>query len=360
MADSTYSELIAWSCLLAWTMMILPVVVYLFSGWIAKRERIRTFLGPRAVELYYEQYYPSIDITKDDDHALTQRFARHYSKYYGRRHFIIPSLLLAAVAGLGFYGTALSVSVWLHISAGKALPDMIVSAFLGAFVWVASDQLSRLSDRDFSAHDVYNCVFRFLLAIPFGYSLAAFANKEFGVPLAFLFGVFPTTTLFTMARRLVGQKLGLGEEAQAGQLELESLQNVSRTNAESFFDEGVTTIAELAWTDPIDLSIRSNCDFNYIADCVSQALLWIYFETKTRLLYPYSLRGAQEVSALVADLESEDAASEEHKAAQQVLTDASKALNMSEESLRYTLIQVRDDPYTRFLVAIWAWGPAGD
>ena len=46
---------------------------------------------------------------------------------------------------------------------------------------------------------------------------------------------------------------------------------------ERYKDEGITTICGLAYADPIDLTIRTNFDFNYVVDCVSQALMWIYF-----------------------------------------------------------------------------------
>jgi hypothetical protein len=133
---------------------------------------------------------------------------------------------------------------------------------------VLSDQLGRFASRDFTSSLVSNGVFRLLIAVPFGYSIQTFANPAFGIPLAFLIGAFPTNSLFTIARRLVGQKLNLGEEAADGKLQLESLQDITRTNAERFLDEGVSTIAELAWIDPIDLSIRANRDFNYVVDCI--------------------------------------------------------------------------------------------
>ena len=88
------------------------------------------------------------------------------------------------------------------------------------------------------------------------------------------------------------------------------MQSIGKSNAERFKDEGVTTISGLAYADPIDLTIRTNFDFNYVVDCVSQALMWIYFGKKKDYakLFPLSLRGAQEVAAVMdwldADLQS--------------------------------------------------------
>jgi hypothetical protein len=103
---------------------------------------------------------------------------------------------------------------------------------------VLSDQLGRFASRDFTSSLVSNGVFRLLIAVPFGYSIQSFANKDFGIPPAFLIGAFPTNSLFTIARRLVGQKLNLGEEAADGKLQLGSQQDITCTNAERFLDEG--------------------------------------------------------------------------------------------------------------------------
>jgi hypothetical protein len=333
-------------------MVLLPAVVYLFTGWVARRDRIITILDAAALKEYYGKYFPSIEVDSDTDEQLCRRFSKHYGQRYGRRTFVIPLLLLGAIAGIGAIGTAESVIVWRGLSTGKAFPEMAVSALLGAFMWVVADQLGRFSSRDFTSTDVSNCVYRILIAVPFGYSLQTFASKEFGIPLAFLLGAFPTGTLFTIARRLVGQKLGLGEEASGGKLQIESLQGVSRTNAERFLDAGVSTIGELAWVDPIDLSIRANRDFNYVVDCMSQALVWIYFEDKTESLSRYAVRGAQEVAFLVNDLKNTDP--ELQWAAQQALAGAASSLNMTPAALSYTLTQVRDDPYTQFLISVWS------
>jgi hypothetical protein len=96
-------------------------------------------------------------------------------------------------------------------------------------------------------HDVRSaiCVVRFLVAIPFGYAFSAFLDVHFGIPIAFLLGTFPSGVLMKAGQRLAVQRLGLGEDSTSPQLnELESLQCVSRSNAERFMSEGINTIAQ--------------------------------------------------------------------------------------------------------------------
>jgi hypothetical protein len=224
-------------------------------------------------------------------------------------------------------------------------------------LWVISDELDRLRRRDFTTSDVYYYVFRILIAIPFAWALSkahigagdTVLTVPVTIPLAFFLGAFPTTTLFTFARRIVTQIPKLADDKDSKQLDLEKLQSVMTSNAERFKDEAVNTITGLAYSDPIDLTIRTNFDLNYVVDCVSQALLWIYFGDDTKKLFQYSLRGAQEVAALVSWLTDDD-----HKAsAEQAVADAAKALNMNELAFRATLAQVAEDPYTVFLIDIW-------
>jgi hypothetical protein len=125
---------------------------------------------------------------------------------------------------------------------------------------------------------------------------------QVGIPTVFFLGAFPTTTLFMVARRIVGQQLKLRDDPDSGKLELEALQSVGRANAEPFKDEGISTISQLAYADPIDLAIRTNFDFNYVIDCVSDSLLWIYIKDKIDLIQIFSLRGFQEASALMDSL----------------------------------------------------------
>jgi len=350
---------------LGWVVTILPVILYLSTsaGWKSRRDRIFTYFNPSALRVYFKQYFPALDVSADSDVQLAKRFKKHFACYYGARHFIFPLFLLAVLSGVGAWGTAQSVSVWQGLfqtadaSTRNSWPPIVVSAFLGAYTWVVFDQLARLHSRDFSSADVYNCVFRFLIAVPFGYALSKFVKDDFGIPLAFLLGAFPTSTLFTIGRRLASQKLELGEEGKSGPSELEGLQNVGRSDAERFQDEGIATIAELAWVDPVDLAIRTNFEFNYVVDCMSQALLALYFEKDVKQLYRFSLRGAQEVASMIYVLETPTIPTSEKDAAAEALIGAAKVLGMESGAFYHTLLFVKYDPYTEFLWQIWETDP---
>ncbi|MGA3068299.1 MAG: hypothetical protein ABSF29_15750 [Tepidisphaeraceae bacterium] len=292
-------EIFIWAAAgLAWLLAIVPVLYYLGSnsGWKMRKQRILLSFKESALDKYYKLYFPARKKLVADNAAT---FEADYRKYYGRKHFVVPVILLSLISAIGLWGAAQTTLVWLGASAGlKALPAMAVSSIMGAYTWVIYDQLRRLRSGDFARGDVGNAAFRFVIAVPFGYALGVF-DPTFGVGLAFLVGVFPTRTLFTFGRRLFNQQFKMGEAGSKGTSELEQLQNVGRTVAERFQDEGITTIAQLAWNDPIDMTIRTNLDFNFVVDCMSQSLLAIYVGSDLQKLAKYSLRGAQEVTALL-------------------------------------------------------------
>lgn len=347
-------------CVFTFLMVIYPIGRYLARPWTFRREYLIGQLSGESMKLYYEQFRAGAAISGKPvgDSGLTaedytKAFRADFDKWYGRRYYIFPVLGLAVLTAVcGWWGC---VDLW-DWTSGLRTPEsmrgLVAAALAGAFVWVISDEIDRLRRRDFTSFDVYYYVFRILISIPFGWALTRLeVTLQVGIPVAFFLGAFPTSTLFRAARRIANQQLKLGEDAVAGKLELESLQSVGKDVAERFRDEGIFTITQLAYADPLDLTIRVNFDFSYVVDCVSQALLWIYLGDKTKDLQSYSLRGAQEVAYFYSGLTKSPPAPNSLAALQEMAT---AKLSMGKEALQCTLGQVAEDPYTIFLCKIWA------
>ena len=347
-------------CVFTFLMVIYPICRYLVSAWKFRREYLIGQLSGDSMRLYYQQFRAGACIGQKPvgDPTLTaadytQAFRTKFNTWYGRRYYIAPVVGLAVLTAIcGWWGC---VTLWDWISGLRTMESMhglVGAALAGSFVWVISDEIDRLRRRDFTSFDVYYYIFRILISIPFGWAFTGHQiTLHLGIPLAFFLGAFPTSTLFMAARRIANQQLNLGDDAVPGKLELECLQSVGKDVAERFRDEGIFTIAQLAYADPLDLTIRTNFDFNYVVDCVSQALLWIYLGDKGKELQPYSLRGAQEVAYFYACLTASPPDSNAVASLQEM---ASVKLNMGKEALQCTLEQVAKDPYTKFLCEIWA------
>lgn len=97
--------------------------------------------------------------------------------------------------------------------------------------------------------------------------------------------------------------------------------------------------------------MRSNLSFSYVADCVSQALAWLYFEDDLRMMRLYSARGAQEIASLLDELGGDD--DEEAEAAQYTLSLMAAKIELDEKVLARTMSEIALDPYTKFLRDMW-------
>jgi len=357
MSPRAYALLIDMGGILAGLLVMLPVLLFMVTGWVVRRDKLISYMEVDALQVYYDQF----PWTSSQQADLKKRFEEQFHYLYGRRHFIVPVALLFVVTTGILWAVVRTVQSLNAVSPYPlALKPVALSALLGGMLWVISDELDRIRKRDLAPMDVCGWVFRLLVAIPFGFAFAAIMKDDVGIPLAFLLGAFPTRSLFTMARRIGVQKLGLGDQQSDSSLELEKLQSIGRANAERFQDEGIDAISTLAWVDPIDLTIRTNFDFNYVLDCMSQALLWVYFEDKTRLLFPLSLRGAQEARGLVESLngvtfplDATQQLNADQKKAVATLQEASKVLGISDAACSTALVQVADDPYTVFIENVW-------
>ena len=359
-------------CAFTVLIVIYPIGRYLAKPWAFRRDALTGQLAGNSMKLYYERFRRGELIAKVDadkkptkqrlrvgDPALTPddyevAFTHHFDKWYGRRYYIAPVFGLTVLTAIcAWWGCA---KLWLWISGLRSVESMtglVAAALAGAFVWIVSDEIDRLRRRDFTSSDVYYYVFRILLAVPFAWALTrAQITLQVGIPTAFFLGAFPTSTLFTISRRFVNQTLKLGDDPVSGTLELEKLQSIGKEAAERFKDEGISTICQLAYADPVDLTIRTNFDFNYVTDCVSQALLWLYLGDQLKNTAIYSLRGAYEAYCLIEGLTKNDPIALQTLADVTALLVANK-VQISAQTLRETLRQAGHDPFTKFLVDIW-------
>ena len=328
--------------------VFLPVIIFLLKTRRQRLSDILAYFDQAAVKCYYVQFRPSQPVgsrTKDD-------FDRDIKKQFSWLFYVPPLLLLFALVLFLIIGADQTLVSWFKLDSGKgfAFSGLGMSALAGAAIWIVSDELDRLRRRDFTTTDVYNYVFRLLLATPFAWALSRILAETAGLPVALFLGGFPSTTLFQIARRIGAKQLNLGDDPATGALELESLQCVNKANAERYQDEGIQTISQLAYCDPIETTLRTNFDFNYVVDCVSQALLWIYLPNRGTTLFPLSLRGAQEVTSFVSALNGAGAA---HDKALIALQAAATQIQVPPEALQLTLEQVDADPYTKFLWEVW-------
>jgi hypothetical protein len=351
----TYEDLFryadAFAVVVLIALLVVPVVIYLFTGWSVRRSEILGAVSTKGATLYFKQFYPALKPGTD----VLKAFDDHYLRRYGRRHYVVPLALLATVTSFLLVMASHTLLNWLLGESSKTnLPPVAVGATAGAYMWVAGDLLMRCRGRQLAPIDLYWAALRFVIAIPLGFAFTGILKDEAAVGIAFLLGAFPTHTLLTIARRVGNRKLGLSEGGQDAQSEVEQIQGITPGLAERLRDEGVSTVLQLAYSDPVDLTIRTSFSFLYVIDCISQALAWIYLEGDLQKTRKWSLRGAHEINTLITELqEGTDVA----KATAEATIDRVAALlGIDRDVFARLLSEIAFDPYTEFIVNIWHGG----
>jgi hypothetical protein len=332
---------------MAMAILITPIALYLTGPWVYRRREILALLPAPAAALYFERFFADMP-------EAERSLPRFYDTRFGRHHYAVPVLLLVALAILPIDWAIESALAWSgHPGAAVRLPPQAVAAIAGAYAWVAADVISRWQYRDLLPIHVTSAALRFAVAVPLAYAFGSLVTAELKIFVAFAISAFPTRALLTITRRLFRRKLDLGDANERAESELEKLQGVDTRVAERFADEGYTTILQLAYADPIELTMRcSSFGFSFVTDCASQALAWIYLEDRLATLRVMSLRGAQEIANFVDEL-ADDSDPQVLQERRTLLAAAADTLNVPAPALARTFQEIAGDPYTEFLRSVW-------
>jgi hypothetical protein len=344
-------------CLLV-VFLLLPIIGFLISGRISRRDEIADLLTSAAIESYFKQFHPNLKLPEKDSNET--EFLRLYERHLGWKAFVVPGLVLLFAIAIGIQWVRIGAPLYptLDTAAAENLPRLAVAAALGAYMWALLDFTERYLRRSLAPTNLWWASFRFVIAVPLAYALTGYFKEDFGVPTAFLLGVFPTQWLIGFARKVARKWMNLGEGPAGQESELQALQSMDPRMAERLVDENILTNLQLAYADPIVLSIRTNLGFSAAVDFVSQALLWIYLEDDAKKLRKLGLRGAQEVCSFWDELHEQGDGTTAEKArlkarAEETLEAAAAELTIDKAALRNTFGQVALDPYTTFIYDIW-------
>jgi len=333
-------------------LLFAPVVHYLLHGWAPKRTEILNSFTDEGIEAYFSLFFPARPRAEGN---LKDDFTNFYDRRFGRQHFIIPGVLLFAVSGFLIFFVSRIVFEWLReiSQTGLDVPPVAIAALVGAYAWALLDLVTKAHVYDLKPTNLFTTSFRLIVAAPLGLAVAALLKDEAGIPIALFLGAFPARTLTTIARRQVSSRLNLERSPNNGPVELQSLQGINRSLGERFEYEGVSTILQLAYSDPIVLTMRTHFSFSYVVDCCSQALAWLYFEGNLTRMRGFGLRGAQEISTLIDEIDGAEDRPDDAKRAAKCLNAVVTALQVDSKAFEWVLREVAEDPYTKFLCEIW-------
>lgn len=367
-SNATAGALVVLLMTIVVAMPLAPLARYLGVGWYLKRSDIVDGLSASSIRMYFRMFDKSIAANLDSDHDAFHAFTRMYERGYGRRYFILPSLLLFMTVTLGAALVTAIVLARLHLfgvdaqlvglvpsDGGKGADAVVVSGLAGAYLWVVNDFISRARRLDFAPADVHWATLRLIIAVPMAYAFVALGGV--GQFVAFALGAFPLTTLVSMMQRIASKALGQAQTSEESSDEVVKLQGINRAISERLANEDVTTIVQIAYCDPVRLAMRSNLTFNCVIDFMNQALAWLYFEGRLRdVLQPLGLRGAIEMRCLVEEFDhpgETPAQQANHRYAVGAMVDVAKALGQGSDTLQGVLRQIALDPFSEFIGAAW-------
>jgi len=334
-----------------WSLIAYPLIGHVTCGLSKKESDICESLSTKSKRTYLKFFQRQIKVDdSSSDEACEKAFVNHYRKWYGRRQYIFPIILSLIIAAIDscIVGSQISKSILEQPWELKVAP----SAVAGAYLFVACDLLTRSHSKNMSVADIMRNTLRLGIAIPLGYAFASLC-KDNGVFLAFAIGILPINTITIAVRQISNKKLGTEIGAGDQQSQVIKLSGVDTSIAERLQDADITTIAQLAWCDPIQLSMRTNLDFPYIMDACGQALAWVYLDDKLDKLRSIGLRSAIEIYYLTDDLTDDDAKA----SAVGILNLASEITQINNEGMLNTFKQIAADPYVEFLWNAWCDHP---
>jgi hypothetical protein len=238
------------------------------------------------------------------------------------------------------------------------LNAVALSALAGAYMWVVGDFISRARRMDFSPADILWGSLRLFISAPMGLSLASIFEPHVIAFVAFGLGAFPLETVQLALRQLSYQKLGL-ELGPTEQNELLRLNGVDKVLADRLANQDITSIVQLSYCDPIQMTMRSNLSFNAVADLVSQALAWNYIDEKLNALRSLGLRGSFEIRQFMEDLKKVDKPAGHDprqipaQDARNLVPSIAAKLDLTEDQIWFLFGQIAYDPYTEFIYSTW-------
>jgi hypothetical protein len=337
-------------------LLMMPLLRYIVVGWRAKRKDIMDGLNADARLAYFEMF--SRAEPRPSAAKASAEFERLYARWYGRRFFVAPSLLLLLV---GVIEITLVIFTVLqrrgHISNPFFdVPDTAIAAIAGAYMWTVNDFISRARRLDFSPSDILWGALRLIIAVPMGYAFAVIAPPVDRF-IAFAIGAFPLAKVTTMLQQLANKNLNLEATAQEAKEDIIKLQGINKTIVERLANEDITAVTQVAYCDPVQLIMRSNLTFNFVTDCMNQALAWMYLEDDLSKIRPLGMRGAAEIRDLITEYDDASTHDVDRKAAHDQAVAAfpkiASALKQDPETLQIVFRQIAEDPYTIFLSRVW-------
>jgi hypothetical protein len=332
--ESITYEVVFCLVILVITPIFLPIYKYIKYG---KNNRINDVTGFFDVPLiadYFDQFFKGdkncMDKTKayrknpadyaaqQDlrtafDSIIIETFGSDRIQYVTIVFFVVSFVVLFfAIAGGIQLARNLSNSVEInsiHFLLGIKPDITSIAAVFGAYTWITSDAIYRYRLNDFNSSDILWYALRFIVAIPLGEAVAAFAPLQTvegkvlpissaGPLLAFVISMFSFSSIQQILSSFINRAYNLPTTtAETREDALIRLPDIDQVVADRLAAEGVTTMGQLVNTDPVLLCSHTAIPFRCILDYVNAAMLWKIVGEKLLILRTFGWQGTSQIIA---------------------------------------------------------------
>jgi hypothetical protein len=277
----------------------IPLIYYVYRNILAhKREALSSLMAQPGVFECYQKRFGKVG--QQPDKIVRQLF----NLYYGPATYVLPIVMNMVVIGLGIAIGMIHLKVPLVLPPGvdiliQAAPITLSLGFAGAYIQSLYDTLRRCRESDLSAYSLHFTWVHMVLASILAPLVCKAFSAEIGQVVAFGLGLFPLKDTFDFVRNTVRKRLEITVAPdEINGLPMGLVEGLNRQVVDRLDEEGITSLVDLAYSDPIKLFLKTNYPWAWVIDVMDQALLINYVGAKIDALRPIGIRGSIEMSVL--------------------------------------------------------------
>lgn len=357
-----------------WLLALLPsvplVCIYLAFRVLLqskKFEMVNLLLRGQSLQKYLEAYgrrqvQPPGDLSDPGAaYAFVQKIVSKifWLEYSGWEYLLAISfnvLVTSAVVvlGLSCAGIAMGIpdSLTSHL-VGNSTVKNIVAGGIGALVWSIYEFAERYRSGDLAADSIFRMGSRMLIVSAVGAFLATLLNERLALPTAFGIGVLPIDSIrsFLNTQTSKALKLPALESKHPDTLFL-SIQGWNDLVCEKLTRAGISSVEQLACTNPFQIFLRSNLDWRVILDLCDQALLILYIGPKIESIRSLGFRSAGELAEINWSKDDKDSFSQ--FSYEEAIQEIASALGMEVIQVRMLMRSISEDISVSLLATLWS------
>ncbi|MFA8298743.1 MAG: hypothetical protein ACEPOV_01120 [Hyphomicrobiales bacterium] len=285
--------------------------------------------------------------------------------YFSRNSFLLPTLTLFSVTLLGFlyvlFTSILKSGAVVDIETIEInkLPTEIILAFIGSYVWGLHDILKRRQNTDLTPDSIHYVWLKIMVSVVLSFIIM---KSDLGTHvkylLSFSLGVFPVgftrTILSDFSRKIIQKLLKVDgfKEKNNDVVGFSKLDGISPQVLRRFHDINITSVAQLAYSDPIKIFLRMNIGWKSLLDLIDQAFLSCYIEGKSADLRILGIRGGIDIGILYKQYRHQSDRIK-RKRAKKVILKVAELIESDFDTTVYLIQTLHNDLQLQFLWELW-------